>query len=209
MSKLDKDISSVQSLSCVPFFVTPWTAAQKSSLSITSSQNLLKLMSTESVIPSNHLIPSCPLLLLLPSIFPGIRVFSSESALCIKWPKYWSFSSQSWEKPEVIVSFCHAETEVQERKTFMQGHACITMSTGARNWPRGPDSRRGALWLGMPLPAILWSHLTCTFPAPLLWQVSNPPGSFLSLGQYPSVIPYCDCILAHSSPLRLTCGAFQ
>ena len=84
MSKLDKDISSVQSLSCVPFFVTPWTAAQKSSLSITSSQNLLKLMSTESVIPSNHLIPSCPLLLLLPSIFPGIRVFSSESALCIR-----------------------------------------------------------------------------------------------------------------------------
>ena len=69
---------------------TPWTAARQASLSITNSQSLLKLMSIESVMPSNHLI-LCPLLF-LPSIFPSIRVFSNESVLCIRWPKYWSFS---------------------------------------------------------------------------------------------------------------------
>ena len=84
-------ISSVQSLSRVWLFATPWTAAHKASLSITNSQNLLKLMSIESVMPSNHLI-LCHPLLLLPSIFPSIRVFSNESILCIRWPKYWSFS---------------------------------------------------------------------------------------------------------------------
>ena len=83
--------SSVQSLSHVWPFVTPWTAAHQASLSITNSQSLLKLMSIESVIPSNHLILCCPLLL-LPSIFPSIRVFSNESVLCMRWPKYWSFS---------------------------------------------------------------------------------------------------------------------
>ena len=72
-------------------FVTPWTAACQASLSITNSWSLLKLMSTEPVMPSNLLI-LCHPLLLLPSIFPSIRVFSSESALCIRWPKYWSFS---------------------------------------------------------------------------------------------------------------------
>ena len=83
--------SSVQSLSCVQLFATPWTAAHQASLSITNSQSLLKLMSIESVMPSNHLILCLPLLL-QPSIFPSIRVFSNESALCIRWPKYWSFS---------------------------------------------------------------------------------------------------------------------
>ena len=83
--------SSVQSLSRVRLFATPWTAACQASLSITNSQSVLKLMSFESVIPSNHLIPCHPLLL-PPSIFPSIKVFSSESALCIRWPKYWSFS---------------------------------------------------------------------------------------------------------------------
>ena len=78
-------------LSCVQFFVTPWTAAHQASLSITNSWSLFKLMSTESVMPSNHLI-LCHPLLLPPSIFPNIRVFSNESALCIRWPKYWSFS---------------------------------------------------------------------------------------------------------------------
>ena len=80
----------VQSLSHVQLFVTPWTAALQASLSFTVSQDLLKLMSIKSVMPSNHLI-LCPLLL-LPSIFPSIRVFSNESVLHIKWPKYWSFS---------------------------------------------------------------------------------------------------------------------
>ena len=83
--------SSVKSLSHVQLFVTPWTAALQASLSITSFWSLLKLMSIESVMPSNHFI-LCRPLLLLPSIFPGIRVFSNESALCIRWPKYWSFS---------------------------------------------------------------------------------------------------------------------
>ena len=82
---------SVQSLSCVGLFVTPWTAAQQASLSITNSQNLLKLMSIESVMPSNHPILSYPFLF-LSSIFPSIRIFSSESVLCIRWPKFWNFS---------------------------------------------------------------------------------------------------------------------
>ena len=83
--------SSVQSLSCVRLFASPSTAAQQASLSITNSQSLPKLMSIESVIPPNHLI-LCRPLLFLPSIFPNIRVFSNESALHIRWPKYWSFS---------------------------------------------------------------------------------------------------------------------
>ena len=82
--------SSVQSLSCVRLFETPWTAAHLASLSITNSWSLLKLMFIESVMPSNHLILIRPLLL-QPSIFPSIRVFSNESALPIRWPKYWSF----------------------------------------------------------------------------------------------------------------------
>ena len=88
---LFESISSVQSLSHVELFVTtPWTVAHQASLSITNSWSLLKLMSIESVMPSNHLILCCPLLL-LPSIFPSIRVFSSETALHIRWLKYWSF----------------------------------------------------------------------------------------------------------------------
>ena len=83
--------SSVQSLSRVRLFATPWTAACQASLSITNSWSLLKLMSIESVMPSNHLILCYPLLL-LPSIFPIIMVFYNESVLRIRWPKYWSFS---------------------------------------------------------------------------------------------------------------------
>ena len=83
--------SSAQLLSHVWLLVTPWTAAHQASLSITNSWILLKLMSIESMVPSNHLI-LCHPFLLLPSIFPSIRVFSNDSVLCIKWPKYWSFS---------------------------------------------------------------------------------------------------------------------
>ena len=83
--------SSVQSLSHVQFFATPWTTVLQASLSITNTWSLLKLMSTELVMPSNHLI-LCHPLLLMASIFPSIRVFSNESVLCIKWPNYWSFS---------------------------------------------------------------------------------------------------------------------
>ena len=94
--------SSVQLLSCVWLFVTPWTKARQASLSITNSWSLFKPMSIE--MPSNHLI-LCHPLLLLRSIFPSIRVFSDESALCIRWPKYWSFSfniSPSNEHPGLI-----------------------------------------------------------------------------------------------------------
>ena len=83
--------SSVRLLSRVRLFATPWTAAHQTSLSISNSWSLLKLMSIDSVMPSNHLI-LCHPLLLEPSIIPSIRVFSNESALCIRWPKYWSFS---------------------------------------------------------------------------------------------------------------------
>ena len=88
---LETVISSVQLLSRIQLFVTPWTVARQATLSITNSWNLLKLMSIESVMPSNHLILWSPLLL-LPSIFPSLRVFSNESVLHIRWPKYWSFS---------------------------------------------------------------------------------------------------------------------
>ena len=83
--------AAVWSLSCVRLFVTPWTAARQASLSFTISQSFLKLMSFELVIPSNHLI-LCHPLLLLPSVFPSIKVFSNESAFRIRWPKFWSFS---------------------------------------------------------------------------------------------------------------------
>ena len=83
--------SSVQLLTCVWLFVIPWTAARQPSLSFTNSQSMLKLLSIKLVMPSNHLILSCPLLL-LPSIIPSIRVFSNESVLRFRWPKYWSFS---------------------------------------------------------------------------------------------------------------------
>ena len=96
-------IDSVQSLSCVRLFATPWTAACQAYLSITNSQSLHKLTSIESVMPSNHLILCRPLL--LTSIFPGIKIFSNEAAIRIRWPKYWSFTfniSPSNEHPGLI-----------------------------------------------------------------------------------------------------------
>ena len=98
--------SSVQSLSHVRLFATPWITAREASLSITNSRSLLKLMPIESVMPSSHLILYCPLLLLTP-IPPSIKVFSNETALRMRWPKYWSFSfsiSPSNEHP-VLISF--------------------------------------------------------------------------------------------------------
>ena len=91
LQQCESVISSVQSLSRVQIFAIPWTAAHQASLSITNSRSLLKLMSIESVMPSNYLI-LCRPLLLLPSVFPSIRVFSNESVLHIRWSKYWSFS---------------------------------------------------------------------------------------------------------------------
>ena len=96
--------ASVQSLSCVCLFVTPWTTARQASLSITNSRSLLKLKSIESVMPSNHLI-LCHPLLLLPSIFPSIRVLSNESVLRVRWPKYWSFSISPSSEYWGLISF--------------------------------------------------------------------------------------------------------
>ena len=99
-------VQSVHLLSCVQLFATPWTAAHQASLSITNSRKLLKLMSFELVMPSNHLI-LCHPLFLLPSIFPSIRVFSNKSALCIRWPKYcsFSFSISPFYEYSVLISF--------------------------------------------------------------------------------------------------------
>ena len=98
--------SSVQLLSCVPLFATPWTAARQASLSITNSQSLFKLMSIESVMSSNYLI-LCHPLLLLPSIFPSIRIFCNEMVLCIRWPKYWHFifSNSPFNEHSGLISF--------------------------------------------------------------------------------------------------------
>ena len=120
--------SSVQSLSRVRLFVTPWTAACQASLSISNSQNLPKLMSIESVMTSNHLI-FCHPLLFLPSIFPSIRVFSNESALHIRWPKYWSFSfniSPSNEHPgltSIRMHWLHLLALQGTLKSLLQHHS--------------------------------------------------------------------------------------
>ena len=101
---MSAQLSSVQSLSHVRLFATPWTAACQASLSITNSQSLLKLMSIESMMPSNHLI-LCHPLLLLPSIFSSIRVFSNESVLCVKCPKYWNVSISPSNESSGLISF--------------------------------------------------------------------------------------------------------
>ena len=108
--------SIVQSLSRVQYFATPWTAAHQASLSITNSQSLPKLVSTKSVMLSNHLI-LCHPLLLLPSVFPSIMVFSNESALRIRWPKYWNFSfniSPSSKYSGLISEAVHSNKEIHE-----------------------------------------------------------------------------------------------
>ena len=101
---MQSGISSVQLLIHIQLFVTPWTAARQASLSIANSRRLLKLKSIESVMPSNHFILSCPLLF-PPSIFPSITVFSNESVLCSRWPKYWSFSFTPANKYSGLISF--------------------------------------------------------------------------------------------------------
>ena len=119
---------SVQLLSRVQLFVTLWTAACQASLSITNFQSLLKLMSTQSVMPFNHLILCCPFLL-PPSIFPSIRVFSKESVLCIRWPKYWSFSFSISPSNEHsgLISFRIEQFDLLEvqgtLKSFLQHHS--------------------------------------------------------------------------------------
>ena len=114
------NVAVVQSLSRVWLFATPWTAARQASLSITISWTLLKLMSNESVMPSNHLV-LCHPLLLLPSIFPSLRVFSNESVLRIRWPRYWSFSFGI--SPSVAGYIFHSQI-----KTSRRWSPCYTVS---------------------------------------------------------------------------------
>ena len=126
----DVQFGSVQLLSHVRLFATPWTVAHQASLSITNSWSLLKLMSIKSMMPSNHLIHCCPLLLLL-SIFPSIRVFSNKSVLCIRWPKYWSFSfsisiSPSNEHPGLIsfrIDWLDLFSAQRTLKSLLQHHS--------------------------------------------------------------------------------------
>ena len=122
------DLTTVQQLSCIRLFATPWTATLQASLSITNSLTLLKLMSIELVVPSNHLILCLPLLL-PPSIIPSIRVFSNESVICIRWPKYWSFSfniSPFNEHPGLIffrVDWLHFLAVQGTLKSLLQHHS--------------------------------------------------------------------------------------
>ena len=154
--------SSVQSLSCVRLFVTLWIAAHQASLSITISWSLPKPMSIESVIPSKHLILCCPLLL-LPSIFPSIRVFSNESALHIRWPKYWSFSfniSPSNEHPWLIsfrMDWLDLLAEQGTLKNLLQHHSskasilqCLAFFIVQLSYPYMTNGKTIA-WLDGPL----------------------------------------------------------
>ena len=119
--------TSVQSFSCVLLFATPWTAAREASLSNTNSQSLLKLTSIKSLMPSIHLILCCPLVL-LPPVSPSIRVYSNKSTLCMRWPKYWSFSFSiipSKENPGLIFRMDWLDLLAVQRtlKSLLQHHS--------------------------------------------------------------------------------------
>ena len=157
------DLTSVQSLSHVWLFVTPWTAAHQASPSITNSPSLLKLMSIESVMPSNHLI-LCRPLLLRPSVFPSIRVFSNESIPCIKWPKYWSFSFNISLSNEYsgLISF---RLLLLLLSRFSRVQLCATPETATHQAPLSLGLSRQEHWSGLPFPSPMhesekwkWSH---------------------------------------------------
>ena len=130
---------SVQSLSHVWLFATPWTAARQASLSITNCQSLLKFMFIESVMPSNHLILCCPLLHLT-SIFPSIRVLANDSALHIRWPRYWSFSfniSPSNEHPGLMTGWISLQSKGRSRvlsNTTVQKHQFFSRCPHLWQW---------------------------------------------------------------------------
>ena len=142
--------SSVQSLSCVRLFATPWITARQASLSITSSRSSLRLTSIESVIPSSHLILCCPLLL-LPSIPPSIRVFSNESTLRMRWPKYWSFSFSIIPFKEIpglifpTLLFCKY-IFLSFQDSFIQQHVAGALSLTLYNYWLHSCCRKGNLW---------------------------------------------------------------
>ena len=140
--------SSIQLLSRVRLFATPWTAARQASLSITNSWSLLKLMSIASVMPSKHLTLCCPLLL-LPSIVPSIRVFSNELVLCIRWPKHWSFSfsispSNEYSGPiSCRIDWLELLAVQGTLKSLLRHHSLMLQTS---NWNKGNLQAMG--WLG-------------------------------------------------------------
>ena len=150
----------LHSLSHVQLFATPWTAAYQASLSFTISQNLLELVSIESVMPSNYLILSCPLLL-LPSIFLRIRIFSNELALCIRWPKYWRFSFsisysnniQGWFPLELtgLISLLSKSLLQQFKAQFKSINSSIFSLIYGANFTSILDYWKKQLWLYGPL----------------------------------------------------------
>ena len=155
--------SSFQSLSRVWLFATPWSAARQASLSITNSQSLLIFMSIESVMPSNHLI-LCRPLLLPPSIFPNIRVFSNESVLCIRWPKYWSFSfSISWKLScsYWMLSWWNWRSFTQDQNQG-EPEACVLLSCCERPRHSWPPFRLGCHWDP-------WNGASCCCPCWVSW----------------------------------------
>ena len=153
--------------------MTPWTATRQASLSFSISQSLLRLMSIESVMPSNHLMLCCPLL--LPSIFPRINVFSSESALCIRWPKYWSFSFsilsmniQDW-LPLGLSGLISLQSKGLSRVfsnthctcmhiCFSRVQLCATPWTAAHQAPLSTGFSRQEYWSGLPFPSPIRRH---------------------------------------------------
>ena len=179
-------VSSVQSLSHIRLFVTPWMPAFQASLSVTDSQSLLRLISIESVMPSNHLI-LCRPRLLLPSIFPSIRVFSNESVLCIRWPKYWSFSFS--------LSPCN---EYSGLISFRMSDPCLTLYVT----PHYCQDRMCAPWpWKVWLPPCLRPHLTalvlhpCSFCSGSFPRLHPPPGK--SHCSFPFCSPFFSQLKCH------------
>ena len=191
--------SSVQSLSHVWLFVTPWTSGHQGSLSITNSWNLLKLTSIESVMPSSHLILCCPLLL-LPSIFPSVRVFPNESALHISWPKYWSFSfnvSPSNEHPGLIalrMDWLNLLWVQGTLKSLLQHHSSKASQMWSDHFLRARVGAPGAWKATVGAPGGLLHSLLMSWWVPLLhtmlstlvmmpWSQRTPgPGCWALLG---------------------------
>ena len=211
-------ISSVQSLSHVQLFATPWTPARQASLSITNSQSLLKLMSIESVIPYNHPILYCPLLL-LPSIFPSIRVFPNESVLFIKWPKYWSFSfnispsSEHWGLISFRMDWLDLLAVQGTLKSLLQHHSSVQFSSVAQSCPtlcNPMNCSMPGLLVHHQLPeftqtqvhrvgdAIQPSH-PLSSPSPLALNLSQPQGLFQWVSSSHQVAKVLEFQLQHQS----------
>ena len=166
--------SSVQSLSHVQLFATPWTEARQASLSITNSQSLLKLTSITSVMPSNHLI-LCHPLFLLPSIFPSIRVFSNESVFHIRWPKYWSFMAYGASKYSSIFILMQKMFSQRSQNSNTLATRCKELTHWKRPWcwerlKAGEGDNRG--WDGWMASLIKWKWPWAN--SRRWWEIAKP-----------------------------------